>query len=217
LADEINRATPKTQSALLEAMQERSVTVGGTMYKLTPPFFVIGTQNPLEMDGTYPLPEAQLDRFFFKLLVGYPSRDELATVLERTVDRAPDERRALMNGPEIEEWKRLILQVVVAPHVRDFAVRLILATHPGGPYAVPATNKYIRYGSSPRGLQSVMLAAKIRALLDSRYNVSFADIRASVLPALRHRLILNFEAEAEGVTTDSVVAEALEKTPEVER
>jgi MoxR-like ATPase len=215
LADEINRATPKTQSALLEAMQEKSVTVGGNMYRLKPPFFVIGTQNPLEMDGTYPLPEAQLDRFFFKLLVGYPSREDLGTVLERTTDRPPAERRVMMDGDEIEAWKRLILQVVVAPHVRDYAVRLILATHPQGPHAVPLTNKYVRYGSSPRGLQAIMLAAKIRALLDSRYNVSLADLRAASPPALRHRVLLNFEAEAEGVSPDRIVSEAVEKTPEV--
>ena len=216
LADEINRATPKTQSALLEAMQERSVTAGGTTYDLPPPFFVIGTQNPLEMDGTYPLPEAQLDRFFFKILVGYPSREDLSTVLERTVDRFESERRVLMSGAEIEEWKRLVLSVVVAPHVRDYGVRLILATHPDGPFTVPSTNKYVRYGASPRGLQALMLAAKIRALLDSRFNVSFADLRASAPAVMRHRILLNFEGEAEGVTPDVIVKELLEKTPELE-
>ena len=216
LADEINRATPKTQSALLEAMQERSVTAGGTTYDLPPPFFVIGTQNPLEMDGTYPLPEAQLDRFFFKILVGYPSREDLSTVLERTVDRFESERRVLMSGAEIEEWKSLVLSVVVAPHVRDYGVRLILATHPDGPFAVPSTNKYVRYGASPRGVQALMLAAKIRALLDSRYNVSFADLRASAPAVMRHRILLNFEGEAEGVTPDVIVKELLEKTPEHE-
>lgn len=216
LADEINRATPKTQSALLEAMQERSVTAGGTTYDLAPPFFVIGTQNPLEMDGTYPLPEAQLDRFFFKILVGYPSREDLSTILERTVDRFESERRVLMSGAEIEEWKSLVLSVVVAPHVRDYGVRLILATHPDGPFAVPSTNKYVRYGASPRGVQALMLAAKIRALLDSRYNVSFADLRASAPAVMRHRILLNFEGEAEGVTPDVIVKELLEKTPEHE-
>jgi MoxR-like ATPase len=216
LADEINRATPKTQSALLEAMQERSVTAGGTTYDLAPPFFVIGTQNPLEMDGTYPLPEAQLDRFFFKILVGYPSREDLSTVLERTVDRFESERRVLMSGAEIEEWKSLVLSVFVAPHVRDYGVRLTLATHPDGPFAVPSTNKYVRYGASPRGVQALMLAAKIRALLDSRYNVSFADLRASAPAVMRHRILLNFEGEAEGVTPDVIVKELLEKTPEHE-
>jgi MoxR-like ATPase len=215
LADEINRATPKTQSALLEAMQERSVTSGGINYKLGPPFFVIGTQNPLEMDGTYPLPEAQLDRFFFKTLVGYPSKADLFGVLDRTVDPYAREHRVLMNGAEIEEWKKLVLEVVVARHVKDYGVRLVLATHPRGPYAVPSTNRYVRYGASPRGLQALVLAGKIRALLDSRYNVSFADLRASVAPVLRHRVILNFEGEAEGVTTDAIVKELLEKSPEV--
>jgi len=216
LADEINRATPKTQSALLEAMQERTVTAGGTTYDLAPPFFVIGTQNPLEMDGTYPLPEAQLDRFLFKVLVGYPSKEDLCTVLERTVDRFQSERRVLMDGAEIEEWKNLVLSVVVAPHVRDYGVRLTLATHPEGPFAVPFTNKYVRYGASPRGVQALMLAAKIRALLDSRYNVSFADLRASAPAVMRHRILLNFEGEAEGVTPDAILKEVLEKTPELE-
>jgi len=216
LADEINRATPKTQSALLEAMQERSVTVGGVMYKLAPPFCVLGTQNPLEMDGTYPLPEAQLDRFFFKILVGYPSREDLSTVLDRTVTAFVYEKRILMNGREIEDWKKLVLQVVVAPHVQDYAVRLALATHPHGTFAVPSTNRFVRYGSSPRGVQALVLAAKIQALLDGRYNVSFEDLRASAYPALRHRILLNFEAEAEGITPDSIIKEVLEKTPETE-
>jgi len=216
LADEINRATPKTQSALLEAMQEKSVTVAGTTYRLTPPFSVMGTQNPLEMDGTYPLPEAQLDRFLFKLLVRYPSREDLSTVLDRTVSPFDYERRVIMNGEEIEAWKKLVLEVVVAPHVQDYAVRLVLATHPQGPFAVPSANRYVRYGSSPRGVQGLILSAKIRALLDSRYNVSFEDIRASVYPVLRHRIILNFEAEADGLTADSIVREVLEKTPETE-
>jgi MoxR-like ATPase len=216
LADEINRATPKTQSALLEAMQERSVTVGGVIYKLTPPFLVIGTQNPLEMDGTYPLPEAQLDRFLFKVLVGYPSREDLHTVLDRTVDRFEYQKQVLMNGEETEGWKKLVLQVVMAPHVKDYGVRLVLATHPQGPLAVPAVNRYVRYGSSPRGLQGLMLSGKIRALLASRYNVSFEDIRASAYSVLRHRLLLNFEGEAEGITPDAIIKEVLEKTPEVE-
>ncbi len=217
LADEVNRATPKTQSALLEAMQERSVTAGGITHKLAPPFFVIATQNPLEMDGTYPLPEAQLDRFLFKLLVGYPTREDLFLVLERTVDRIQAKPQRLMNGAEIEAWKSLVVQVVVAPHVRDYGVRLALATHPEGQFATPSVNKYVRYGSSPRGVQSILLTAKIRALLDSRYNVSFADLRASAAPVLRHRLLLNFEGEAEGVSTDSIVKEVVEQTPELEK
>jgi MoxR-like ATPase len=216
LADEINRATPKTQSALLEAMQEHSVTVGGTSYILTPPFFVIATQNPLEMDGTYPLPEAQLDRFLMKVLVGYPTREDLFTVLERTVDRIQKPTSALMTGQEIEAWKELIVEVAVAPPVRDYGVRLALATHPGGPFAVPSANKYVRYGASPRGVQGLLLTAKIRALLDSRYNVSFADLRASVLPVLRHRILLNFEGEAEGIDADDILHEVMEKSPEVE-
>ena len=217
LADEVNRATPKTQSALLEAMQEKTVTVGGISYDLEPPFFVIATQNPLEMDGTYPLPEAQLDRFLLKLLVGYPSREDLFTVLERTVDRVQSKPRTVMNGGEIETWKRVIVEVVAAPHVRDYGVRLALATHPGGKYATPSTNRYVRYGSSPRGVQAILLTAKIRALLDSRYNVSFADLRASAASVFRHRILLNFEGEAEGMQTDAIVKEIVDKTPEVEK
>ena len=214
LADEINRATPKTQSALLEAMQEKSVTASGNTYLMAPPFFVIGTQNPLEMDGTYPLPEAQLDRFFFKVLVGYPSKEDLFTVLDRTVAPYDRERRVLMNGAEIEGWKKLVLQVVVAPHVMDYGVRLVLATHPGGEYAAASTNRFVRYGASPRGVQSLVLAGKIRALLDARYNVSFDDLRVSARPVFRHRIILNFEGTAEGITPDAIVEEILEKTPE---
>jgi MoxR-like ATPase len=215
LADEINRATPKTQSALLEAMQERSVTVGGTSYKLDPPFLVLATQNPLEMDGTYPLPEAQLDRFMFKVLVGYPSREELSTVLDRTVDVFEFKPRVLMNGPEIEGWKELVKNVVVAPHVKDYGVRLVLATHPQGAHAVEKANRYVRYGSSPRGAQAMTLAAKIRALLDGRFNVSFEDYRVSAHPVLRHRILLSFEGEAEGVKSDSIVDQVLEEIPTV--
>ncbi len=214
LADEVNRATPKTQSALLEAMQERSVTVGGTVYPLDPPFLVLATQNPLEMEGTYPLPEAQLDRFMFKILVDYPTREELSTVLDRTVDAFEFKPTVVMSGPEIEAWKDLIFNVVVAPHVKDYGVRLVLATHPGGEHAVELTNRYVRYGSSPRGAQSMTLAAKIRALLDGRYNVGFDDFRRSAHAVLRHRLILNFEGEAEGVKTDKVIDQIIERTPE---
>ena len=217
LADEINRATPKTQSALLEAMQERSVTVGGTMYGLDPPFLVMGTQNPLEMDGTYPLPEAQLDRFMFKILVGYPTREEMSTVLDRTVDVFDFKARKLMSGPEIEGWKDLVKSVVVAPHVKDYGVRLILATHPGGAHAVESANRSVRYGSSPRGAQALALAAKIRALLDERFNVSFQDLRRSAHAVLRHRIILSFEGEAEGMKPDAIIDEVLEKTPEMSK
>ena len=214
LADEVNRATPKTQSALLEAMQERSVTVGGTIYQLEAPFIVLATQNPLEMDGTYPLPEAQLDRFMFKVLVDYPTREELSTVLDRTVDPFGLERNVIMDGGEIERWKDLVRQVVVAPHLKDYAVRLILATHPGKEFASPLTDQYVRYGSSPRGAQSLLLSAKIRALLDERYNVSFHDINQSTHSTLRHRLLLNFEGEAEGISPDSIIDEIVEKTKE---
>jgi len=213
LADEINRATPKTQSALLEAMQEGSVTVGGEIHQLRAPFLVMATQNPLEMDGTYPLPEAQLDRFFFKVVVNYPSREELGTILDRTVGRYDDEPAKSMNGEEIEQWKGLVKEVVVAPHVKDFGIRLILASHPDSPFASSTTKRLVRYGSSPRGLQSLLLAAKIRALLDSRYNVSFDDMKQSVHSVLRHRLLLNFEGEAEGVDVDSIIDEMLEETP----
>jgi MoxR-like ATPase len=213
LADEVNRATPKTQSALLEAMQEKSVTIGGVQYALEPPFLVMATQNPLEMDGTYPLPEAQLDRFLFKVLVGYPSRGDLSTVLDRTVDPYDVEPATLMKGPEIEEWQRLVKDVVVAPHVKDYGIRLCLATHPGSEHATATVNRLVRYGSSPRGAQALILGGKIRALLDSRYNVSFDDLRRCAHPALRHRILLNFEGEAEGVSTDAIVDEVVDKTP----
>ncbi|MCZ6794131.1 MAG: MoxR family ATPase [Planctomycetota bacterium] len=213
LADEINRATPKTQSALLEAMQEASVTVGGTTHQLRQPFLVMATQNPLEMDGTYPLPEAQLDRFFFKILVTYPSREELAIVLERTVDRYDDEPQKMMGGEEIESWKALVREVVVAPHVKDFGIRMVLSSHPDSDFAVSSARRLVRYGASPRALQSMLFAGKIRALLDSRYNVSFDDLKSAAHPVLRHRILLNFEGEAEGVAPDTIIDEIVEKTP----
>lgn len=214
LADEINRATPKTQSALLEAMQERSISIAGQVYKLKEPFFVMATQNPIEQEGTYPLPEAQLDRFFFKLVVGYSSREELNTIIERTtkgVNVTPDK---VMDGAEIVRWQQLIREVILAPHVQDYIARLALSTHPNGPFAVPITNQYLRWGSSPRGAQTLTLASKVRALLSGRYNVSFEDVRRVFLPAMRHRVILNFEAEAEGIDTDKVLTEILAKVPE---
>ena len=214
LADEINRATPKTQSAMLETMQERSVSVGGRVYRLKLPFFVMATQNPLEQEGTYPLPEAQLDRFFFKLLVGYSSRDELAEIIDRTTRDVSVEADKVMDGEEIVKWQQLVREVILAKHVQDYVVRLTLATHPEGQLALPITNQYLRWGSSPRGAQTIALAAKVRALLAGRYNVSFEDVRRVFLPALRHRVILNFEAEAEGVDTDSVLLEILEKVAE---
>jgi MoxR-like ATPase len=214
LADEINRATPKTQSALLETMQEGTVTVAGQRRELKKPFFVMATQNPIEQEGTYPLPEAQLDRFFFKLLVGYSSYDELAEVVDRTTRGVTIEASQVMDGSEIQRWQQLVRQVVLAPHVRDYLVRLNLATHPQGVYAPPVTNQYVRWGASPRGAQALALAAKVRALLDNRYNVSFEDVRRVYLAAMRHRVILNFEAEAEGIEPDKVLLELLEKVPE---
>jgi MoxR-like ATPase len=214
LADEINRATPKTQSALLEAMQERSISIAGEVYQLKPPFFVMATQNPIEQEGTYPLPEAQLDRFFFKLVVGYSGRDELNTIIERTTKGVNIQADKVMDGEEIVQWQQLVREVILAPHVQDYIARLTLATHPEGQFAVPITNQYLRWGSSPRGAQTLTLAAKVRALLSGRYNVSFEDIRRVFLPAMRHRVILNFEAEAEGVDPDKILLEILQNVPE---
>jgi len=219
LADEINRATPKTQSALLEAMQEHSVTIGGTIHKLEEPFFVMATQNPIEQEGTYPLPEAQLDRFFFKLIVNYSGREEMATIIDRTTKNEWPQPNKVMDGNEIREWMQLVREVLVAPPVRDYAIRLVLATHPQGEFAMPDTNRYLRIGASPRAAQALVLAGKVRALLESRYNVSFEDIRRVYLPALRHRVLLNFEAQAESIPSDTVLASILnevkEKAPEV--
>ncbi len=213
LADEVNRATPKTQSAMLEAMQEHRVTAGGETRKLEEPFLVLATQNPLEMEGTYPLPEAQLDRFFFKLVVEYSTREELSEVLRRTTEGIVVEAQKVMDGSKVLEWQKLVRDVVLAAHVKDYVVRLVLATHPNGEYATEKVNRYVRYGASPRGAQALALAGKIRALLDGRYNVAFEDIAGSAKPALRHRMILNFEGEAEGVGTDSVIEEILERVP----
>jgi MoxR-like ATPase len=219
LADEINRATPKTQSALLEAMQEHSVTVGGTIHRLEEPFFVMATQNPIEQEGTYPLPEAQLDRFFFKLIVNYSGREEMATILDRTTRGEWPQASKVMDGHEIRKWQQLVREVLVAPPVQDYAIRLVLATHPGGEFAAADTNRFIRCGASPRGAQAMVLAGKVRALLEGRYNVSFEDIRKVYLPALRHRVLLNFEAQAENIPSDQVLAgilnEVKEKAPEV--
>lgn len=214
LADEINRATPKTQSAMLETMQEGTVTAAGQRFELKQPFFVLATQNPIEQEGTYPLPEAQLDRFFFKLIVGYSNREQLVTIVERTTRDIRLEPEKVMDGSEILRWQKLIREVILASHVQDYLVRLTLATHPEGEFSLPVTNRYLRWGSSPRGAQSLALAAKVRALLEGRYNVSFEDVRRVYLPALRHRVILNFEAEAEGITTDQVLLDILEKLPE---
>jgi MoxR-like ATPase len=214
LADEINRATPKTQSAMLETMQEGTVTVAGKRYQLVQPFFVMATQNPIEQEGTYPLPEAQLDRFFFKLTVGYSDRKQLASIVERTTRGEMIEPAKVMDGPEILRWQELVREVILADHVQDYIVRLTLATHPQGEFAPPITNQYIRWGVSPRAAQALALASKVRALLDARYNVSFEDVRRVYLPALRHRILLNFEAQAEGIEPDRVLLELLERVPE---
>ena len=214
LADEINRATPKTQSALLEAMSEGSVTVAKQTYTLDSPFFVLATQNPLEMEGTYPLPEAQLDRFFFKLVVEYPNRDHLHTILERTTTDHIPRPQAVIDKSRIVEMRELVRKVPLARQIQDYAVRVVLATHPENAEATPLSKQFMRYGASPRGLQSIILAAKIRALLEGRYAVSIDDIRHVAQPALRHRLILNFEGEAEGVQPDTIIEEILKATKE---
>src|SRR5438477_6153854 len=213
LADEINRATPKTQSALLEAMQEHSVTAGGEIRKLVEPFFVMATQNPIDQEGTYPLPEAQLDRFFFKILVGYPSAQELTEVLTRTTAGARAGVEKVISREALLELQTLVRQVPVASHVKDYAVRLVMATHPKTETAVPISNQYLRFGSSPRGGQTLLLAGKVRALTQGRFNVSFDDIEAVAAAAMRHRLILNFEAEAEAVTTDLIITQVLKDVP----
>src|SRR5262249_54258934 len=202
LADEINRATPKTQSALLEAMQEHSPTVTGHSHSLPRPFFVLATQNPLEMEGTYPLPEAQLDRFFFKLLVRYPGAEEIEAILERTTEASEPKAQPVLAGQRILEMGRLVRQVPIANEVRSYGIAVVLATHPRNALASPRTQKSVRYGASPRAAQAMILAAKIRALLDQRYHVAREDIRAVAHAALRHRLILNFEAQAENISPD---------------
>jgi MoxR-like ATPase len=211
LADEINRATPKTQSALLEAMQEKSVTVAGKTNQLPRPFFVLATQNPLEMEGTYPLPEAQLDRFFFKLLVQFPDADELETILDRTTEAAEPHASPIFDGQRIMELSHLARQIPIADELRRYGIAVVLATHPEKEQATEMSRRYVRYGSSPRGAQALILAAKIRAILDHRYHVSRDDIKAVALPALRHRLILNFEGQAEHIQTDDVIENVLEE------
>ena len=212
LADEINRATPKTQSALLEAMQENHVTVGGRQHPIAQPFLVLATQNPLEMEGTYPLPEAQLDRFFFKLKVRFPSADELHTILERTTTTtAPGITKVLHNAAEVTALRQVVREVPLAYEVQAHAIDLVMSTHPEDKHAAPLSKRYVRYGASPRGAQALILAAKINALLDDRYHVSRADIDKAALAALRHRIIMNFEGEAEGKTSDDVIAEILKQ------
>ncbi len=214
LADEINRATPKTQSALLEAMQEHRVTVAKTTYAIDEPFFVLATQNPLEMEGTYPLPEAQLDRFFFKLQVPFPSRDELHSILDRTTGGHDPVVEPVLSREDVIGMQRLVREVPVARHVQDFVIRVLEATHPDNKEAPELTRRFVRFGASPRGAQSVLLAAKIRALFEGRFAASIDDVRKVCFPALRHRVLLNFEGEAEGVKTDQVIEEILAKTPE---
>jgi MoxR-like ATPase len=219
LADEINRATPKTQSALLEAMQEQSVTVGGKMHRLETPFMVLATQNPIEMEGTYPLPEAQVDRFFFKLLLQFPSREELARIADLTTAAPISGLREVLDAAGILQMRQWVREVPLADIVKDYAVRLVLSTHPQqkrGNGSGGLAQRFVLYGSSPRGLQSLILAAKARALLAGRANVSFEDIRALLLPSLCHRLILNLEADAEGVTAEKILTEVAEQIPEVE-
>jgi MoxR-like ATPase len=213
LADEVNRATPKTQSAMLEAMQEKSVTAGGEIRKLAEPFFVLATQNPIDQEGTYPLPEAQLDRFFFKLLVGYPTAAELTEVVNRTTEGTRPQIHKILDGAALLELQQVVRQVPVASHVKDYAVRLVLATHPKTATAADIANQYLRFGSSPRGAQCLILGGKVRALTQGRFNVSFEDIQAVAPATLRHRLILNFEAEAEGITTDQIITQILQAVP----
>jgi MoxR-like ATPase len=216
LADEVNRATPKTQSALLEAMQERAVTVAGTTYGLGAPFFVLATQNPIEMEGTYPLPEAQLDRFLLKLTVEFPSAPDLVEIIDRTTATTLPHAQAVATAAQVEQMQQLARAVEVASHVKGYVARLIQATHPGAPGATSMSTRYVRYGSSPRGAQALILAAKVRALTSGRANVAFSDLAALALPALRHRIILNFEGEADGIAPDAIIHNALEETPELE-
>src|SRR5881409_1998654 len=210
LADEINRATPKTQSALLEGMQESAVTVGGATRQLPAPFFVLATQNPIEMEGTYPLPEAQLDRFLFKLRVRYPQLEELNAIIDRTTQPRTATVSRVLSGPDVLAFRELIREVPIASHVRDFASAIVMATHPQWEKAPEVARRFVRYGASPRGAQALVLGAKVKALAEGRYNVSLDDIKALVAPALRHRVILNFEGEAEGVDTDTLIGQIVE-------
>ncbi|MEZ4390380.1 MAG: MoxR family ATPase [Polyangiales bacterium] len=209
LADEINRATPKTQSALLEAMQEQSVTIARTSHTLAAPFFVLATQNPLEMEGTYPLPEAQLDRFFYKLQVGFPDREAMHAILDRTTGNEVVAVKAVLQRARILALRELVRQVPVARSVQDLAIRAVMGTHPDSAEATPKVKRFVRFGASPRGAQAVLLGAKIRAVMQGRIAASGDDVRACALPALRHRMILNFEGEAEGVRADDVLDEVL--------
>jgi MoxR-like ATPase len=210
LADEINRATPKTQSALLEGMQEAAVTVGGVSRPLPSPFFVLATQNPIEMEGTYPLPEAQLDRFLFKLRVRYPAIEELNAIIDRTTHSHPVAFDRVMNGPAVLSFRELVREVPIAAHVRDFAAAIVMATHPQWERAPEVTRRFVRYGASPRGAQALVLGAKVKALAEGRYNVSVEDLKQLAAPALRHRVILNFEGEAEGIDVDGLIRQVVD-------
>jgi MoxR-like ATPase len=211
LADEINRASPKTQSALLEAMQEDKVTVFGTQYHLKPPFMVLATQNPIEMEGTYPLPEAQLDRFFFKLRVSYPDHQELQKIIDKTTEDYQYELKRVIGADAILEMRSIVKLVPIATHVKDYAIRLALASHPDNANASEQTREYVLFGASPRGVQSLILAGKVSALLDGRYNVSIEDINDVAKPALRHRLVLNIRGETEGIDMDDIIDEIISK------
>lgn len=210
LADEVNRATPKTQSALLEAMQEHTVSVAGKTHVLDEPFFILATQNPIEMEGTFPLPEAQLDRFLFKLKVPYPAQDELSIILDRTTVNDIPKASKVLDSQRVIEMRWLIREVTVASHVTNYAVKLIFATRPETELAPEIVKNYVRYGSSPRGAQAIILGAKVKALLEGRYNIAFDDIRNAAHHALRHRMILNFEGEAEGVDADEIIDNILQ-------
>ncbi|MEO0322381.1 MAG: MoxR family ATPase [Myxococcota bacterium] len=214
LADEVNRATPKTQSAMLEVMQEHSVTVSNRTHVLEEPYFVLATQNPLEMEGTYPLPEAQLDRFLFKLEVGFPTRDELHEILDRTTGSKTPEVTPVLDREGILRMRKVVRDVAVSRAVRDYAIRLLEATHPERPSAPEKVARFVRFGASPRGAQALLLAAKIRALFEGRFAAAVDDVRWAAKPALRHRMILNFEGEAEGVKPDAVLDDILAAIPE---
>jgi MoxR-like ATPase len=216
LADEINRATPKTQSALLEAMEEKRVTVGRTAHALQEPFMVLATQNPIEMEGTYPLPEAQLDRFLLKLNATYPDAGELSQIVDRTTGAPMPAVDPVLSAGELMELRELVRSVVIAGHVKDYAIRMVLATHAGSAQATPMVRRYVRHGASPRGLQAMVLVAKALALFAGRINVSFEDLAAAAPPALRHRILLNFEGEAQGIAVENLIAEVIRETPTVQ-
>ena len=214
LADEINRATPKTQSALLEAMQERQVTAGQRTIKLEEPFCVLATQNPVEQEGTYPLPEAQLDRFLFKLVVGYPQEEDYAAILDRTTGGKAPEIHAATSGDEVVAMRDIVRQVPVPEVAKTYAIHLVMATQPDSRYAPPVVNEYVALGASPRGAQSLLLAGKVRALLNDRFAVSCDDIREVALPALRHRMLINFHGQSDGVTDEQIVEHILKTVNE---